>query len=162
MSTTTTKKTEKDKQTTFDFSLARTPDHLRRDNKEERGKIHYLIPKSEVAEKRVQGGYNLLQILFNVDFRYGHDGINNIARQVGINLTTLPQGNVVVFFNTAKNSMKIAFSEKGIFHFRQSTRIEERAIPEIMKQLNTTGKANYPEALHSYLAAAIGKGKTIN
>lgn len=156
------KKKKSKNQIAFDFSLARTPDMIRRDNKEEKGKIHYLIPKEKVAERRVQGGYHLQQILFNVDFRFGHDGINEIARQVGISLANLPQGNIVVFFNTNKTSMKIAFSDKGIFHFRQASKIEERAIPEIMKQLNTTGKANYPEALQEYLKAAIGKGKSLN
>lgn len=148
--------TEKKKKTSFVFSLAKTPEYIRRDNKKEKGKIHYLVKKDKVIDKRVKSGYHLQQILFNTDFRFGHDGLNFIAKRVGINLVDLPQGNVVVFFNTARTAMKIAFSDRGIFHHRESTKIEVRMIPEIMKQLNSTGKVDCPKALEGFLTAAIG------
>ncbi len=142
----------KKKQPAFDFSLAKTPEHIRRDNEEEKGKIHYLIPPSKVSDKKVSsGGCYFKQTFFNVDFRYGHDGINMIARQAGINLGNLPKGNVVVFFNSSRTAMKIAFSDRGIYHYRQSHKIEERAIDDIIRVFNSSGKVSYDDGLAAFL-----------
>jgi hypothetical protein len=151
MSQTTTEKKKK-KQLTFDFSLAKSPDYIRLDNEKERGKIHYLIPKDKVTDKKVgSGNYFRKQTFFNIDFRYGHDGLNLIATQAGINLENLPRGNVVVFFNTGRNQMKIAFSDRGIYHYRQTAKIEERAIDDIIREFNSSGKFSYDDGLAAFL-----------
>lgn len=162
MAKTEKKKTTDEKQ--FQFSYAKDIDSFLkrvekdRETKQETKTIQFLIPKDEVREKRqVAGAFHVQQILFNVDFRFGHDGLNNIARQNGIHLSNLTQGNVIVFFNGAKNSMKVAFSEQDVFFHRQPGKIEERAIPEIMKKLNATGKLDYPDALASFLKKAVNK-----
>lgn len=154
-------KTQKVKEPQFNFAFAKDMDSFLKtvesDKETETKTIQYLIPKGQVEEKKVRGNFHVQQILFNVDFRFGHDGLNSIARQNGINLKGLEQGNILVFFNAAKTSMKVAFSDEDIFHHRQKGKIEERAIPEIMKKLNTTGKLDYPEALTEFLKKSISK-----
>lgn len=156
------KSSKKDQQISFNFAYSQNVDILNRETQKEvkegeRRTIVCMIPKGEVTEKRVRTGYHLQQILFNVDFRFGHDGLNMMAKQAGINLQELQHGNVIVFFNSAKTSMKVAFSDQDIFHHRQPNRIEERSIPEIMKKLNNTGKIDYPDALANFLTRSINK-----
>ena len=154
MSTTTTERKKKEsKQIQFDFGLARTPEHIRLDNKEERGKIHYLLPKDKVEDKKVPAGsFFFKQTFFNVDFRYRHNGFNEIARQAGVNLKNLEAGNVVVFFNTARTQFILAFSDKTILHHNNGTqRVETRAMDDVIRGVLRTGKLNYDDGLSEFL-----------
>jgi hypothetical protein len=150
--TQTTTESKKKTQLNFDFSLARNPDYIRTDNKEEKGKVHYLVPKEKVEDKKVPNGtFFRKQTFFNVDFRYGHTGLNELAKQAGLNLKNLAAGNVVVFFNNDRNQMKIAFSDQGIYHWRQNGKIEERAIDDVIRQFTRTGKMSYEDGLTAFL-----------
>jgi hypothetical protein len=155
MSTTATeKKKRKDvTQISFKFGLAKTPDFIREDNKEERGTIHYLIPKEKVENKKVsRDTFFFKQVFFNVDFRMRHHGITEVARQAGINLRTLEPGNVAVFFNSARTQFMLAFSGQTMLHHNNgSQKIEMRAIDDIIRNVLRTGKLSYEDGLADFL-----------
>jgi hypothetical protein len=155
MSTTTTEKKKKRdvSQISFSFGLAKSPDLIREGNKEERGTIHYLIPKEKVENKKVPTGtFFFKQVFFNVDFRMRHHGINEVARQAGISLKNLEGGNVAVFFNTARTQFILAFSGQTMLHHNNgNTKIELRAIDDVIRHVLRTGKLSYEDGLADFL-----------
>lgn len=153
MSQTTTEKKKTKNQLTFNFSFARSPEYIKPENKEEKGKVHYLVPKDKLTDKKVPTGtYFRKQTFFNVDFRYRHNGINEVARQAGVNLKDLEPGNVVVFFNTSKTQFLMAFSNQTILHHNNgNTKIEVRAIDDVIRHVMRTGKMSYDDGLADFL-----------
>lgn len=114
-----------------------------------------IIPKKDEVARPTTTKWRVLQAFHNVDFRYGHDGIFNVCKEKGIDLSKMEKGNVVIFFNTSMNSMKIAFSHEDIFYHREPHKLEIRALDKIMDRLNANGKISYPEALKDFISERL-------
>lgn len=114
-----------------------------------------IIPKKDEEQRVSNTKWRVLQAFHNVDFRYGHDGIFNVCKEKGIDLSKLERGNVVVFFNTAMNSIKIAFSHEDIFYHREPRKLDVRVLPKIMETLNSNGKISYPNALEAFITERL-------
>lgn len=118
-----------------------------------------IIPKKDEEARASNQKWRVLQAFHNVDFRYGHDGIFNVCKEKGIDLSKLERGNVVVFFNTAMNSIKLAFSHEDIFYHREGRKLDVRVLPKIMERLNSTGKISYPKALEEFISERLKSPK---
>jgi hypothetical protein len=119
--------------------------------------IARIVPKSAEVWKASTQKWRVLQAFEHVDFRFGHEGLYKICKDQGIDLAALERGNCVVFFNSAKTQMKIAFGPEDIFHHRETVKLDIRVLEKIMERLNSTGKISYPNALKEFIAERLKK-----
>jgi hypothetical protein len=120
-----------------------------------RSEIVRIIPTDSIVEKATGTKWRVLQAFENVDFRFGHEGLYEVCKRRNIDLRNLEKGNCVIFFNSSKTQIKIAFSHEDIFHHRETTKLDIRVLDKIMDRLNSTGKISYPQALRDFIAERL-------
>lgn len=92
-------------------------------------KIEHLSEQNNLRRFR-NGG--IVQLFTNVSMRYAHNGLADIAKEVGIDVETLQPGQYVVFLNTAQDRVKVYSSRGVLAYYRSETgRIQPQAIANI-------------------------------
>jgi hypothetical protein len=105
---------------------------------------------------------HLLHIFWDVDFRNGHDGLNQIAKEKKIQIRNMPHGEMVLFVNSKRNMIKVLAStgeenSNGVVAFYKCPRgrINEYSL-QFIAQAFRGGEIRYDEALKRGLLKQLG------
>lgn len=101
----------------------------------------------------------VIQIFFKADLRCQHDGLAQIAKLKGVDVTKIKPGEFVVFVNAAKNRLKL-FAANGVvaaWRARAGQEINMLAIAEIPAAFAATGELKYSDALKAAIEKQLAK-----
>jgi hypothetical protein len=120
--------------------------------------------RKEVGEDRYRPdtGGRVLQIFLNADLRNGHEGLAELAKERGIDVTKLLPGQYVVFVNAGKDKLKL-YAAANVLAYLKLTggqKFDLRVIAFIPKAFNGSGKLDYDKALKDAVEEALRKRMT--
>jgi len=80
----------------------------------------------------------LLHIFFGVDMRSGHEGLRALLAKKKVSLTTIKQGDCIIFMNNSQNRLKMFGSgSECLLHLNTGNRrIDAATIPKLPEYFN--------------------------
>jgi hypothetical protein len=101
----------------------------------------------------------ILRVFVNVNMSQGHNALSKLAKKYEMNVSTLEPGSYLIFINGARNKIKVYAANDVIAYQRlpQGGRLDMRAIAEIPKVFNASGKMNYDDALKKFVIETMQK-----
>lgn len=104
-------------------------------------------------------GNRVLQCFLNADLRNGHEGLEKLAKDNGIDVTKLLPGQYVVFINSSKDKIKLYATNHVIAYYKlEKGRIyDPRVIAEIPKAFNGHQKLDMDVALKNAITKALAR-----
>lgn len=111
------------------------------------------------STEETSGIGELLQVFHNADMRNRIDGFTQRLKDCNIDPKKLKRGQYLSFVNAAKDCIAIITAEDTIVYKKMSKgqKVELRAIMEIPKIFNATGKMDYDEALGEAVNKALAR-----
>ena len=122
-----------------------------------------LVPKTEARKQvgedryRPETGGRVLQVFLNADLRNGHEGLAELAKERGIDVTKLLPGQYVVFVNAGKDKLKL-YAAANVLAYLKLTggqKFDLRVIAHIPKAFNGSGKLDYDKSLKDAVEEAL-------
>ena len=102
----------------------------------------------------------ILRCLMGADLRCGHEGLKlQIARQK-LDLSTLEEGDLVVFINNARDKIKVFASGPNLFAYYRApkgSKIDLKAIQYIPRAFQYRGLIDYEQSLKEMLEREVKK-----
>lgn len=111
------------------------------------------------THKATENTGKILQIFLNADMRNGHDGLEKLAKDNGINVKELQPGQYVIFVNAHRDRIKLFAAHNVIaYHKLETGRIyDPRVFALIPRAFNGTGRLDMDSALKSVIEEALKK-----
>lgn len=99
----------------------------------------------------------IIRYFSDVDMRNGHNGLRQIARDEGIDLRRVPEGQFVIFMNKKKNCLKMFASYNVLAHVKlDEGKIDPRVIAHIPACFNGR-EIDYDKALRKVMRREFPK-----
>lgn len=91
----------------------------------------------------------VLQCFFNADLRNGHEGLQQIATEAGLDVGKLSPGQYVIFVNAKRDRLKLYAANHVVAYYKAPAgqSINLLTIQEIPRAFMSTGRIDYDVAL---------------
>jgi hypothetical protein len=101
----------------------------------------------------------ILRVFMDVPMYLGHDGLTQLAKEDGVNLSQLAEGEMVVFINHQKDKIKLYAPNNVLAYVRNEKRhpINLATISLIPKAFQGSGRIDYDGALKEVLLKELAK-----
>lgn len=106
-----------------------------------------ILPRPTIP--RQTGSGRLLQVWLNQDMRNGHEGLAEVAKQGGLDVSKLKPGQYLVFINAKMDRIKMYGANNVVAYqvLEGGRKVDLRVVREIPKVFQSTGKLDYDLAL---------------
>lgn len=105
-----------------------------------------------------KAGTRVIQVFLDADLRSGHLGLTTLAKKNGLEISSLMNGQFIVFINRKKTMMKCFVAGNTISHTKRD-RIDLNAIRYLPQAFGSNGEISYDAALEKSLRDRLEKGR---
>src|SRR5204862_105846 len=93
------------------------------------------------------------------DLRNGHDGLTAIAKDEGVDVSKLSEGEYVIFINAERNKLKMFAAHNVVAYYktRPGEVLDMRTIALIPRAFTGSGRINYDEALKETVEGLLAR-----
>ncbi len=100
----------------------------------------------------------VLQVFLNADLRNGHDGLELIAKERGVDPKLLKPGQFIVFINSNKDKVKVFASYGVVAYLKQPHgKLDLSIISRIPEAFRASGRIEYDSTLKESLEERLAR-----